>query len=153
MEMFSAYRRPPASRLTCRDPSRTKQEFAEECDINTIVKRFGITGKLPVGVRMPQYGDFTEIGSFHEAANAIAAANESFSAMPADVRSRFNNDPAAFVEFCGNEANRDEAIKLGLVVAPLRDGPQGRQVAPSEPVAPAPVPPPLSGPGVAPASS
>lgn len=127
-----------SSALLCRDASRAKQEFKEESDINVIVKRFGITGKMPVGVRMPQYGDFTGISSFHEAANAIAAARESFDAMPAEVRSRFNNDPEAFVAFCGDDRNRAEAVKLGLVPdVPLKDGPQGRTVpvAPSEPPA------------------
>lgn len=130
MEMFSAYRRPPKVVVKCLDRSRAKQEFAEECDINVIVKRFGLLGKLPQGVRMPQYGDFTGVESFHEAANAIAAANESFSAMPAEVRARFQNDPERFVQFCLDDANREEAIKLGLVVAPLKDGRQGRVEAP-----------------------
>lgn len=42
-------------------PSLTKQSFAEECDINTIVERFGLTGELPMDVRAPQYADFEEI--------------------------------------------------------------------------------------------
>lgn len=135
MEMFSAYRRPPGVLLVCRDASRAKQEFREETDINTIVKRFGITGKLPQGVRMPMYGDFTEVSNFHEAVNAIAAARESFSAMPAEVRARFGNDPERFVQFCGDESNRAEAIKLGLVPdLPLKDGPQGRVAVPPAPV-------------------
>lgn len=151
MEMFSAYRRPPSSRLVCRDPSRAKQEFRDECDINTIVKRFGITGKMPQGVRMPMFGDFDQVSNFHEAANAIAAARESFSAMPAEVRSRFNNDPEVFVQFCGDEANRAEAIKLGLVPdVPLKDGPQGRVAVPAAPVPTSGVPTPTAEPVAAP---
>jgi len=105
------------SGLACTDKSKTKQSFKDECDINTIVKRFGITGELPIGVRMPSYGDFTSVGNFHEAMNAIAQANESFDAMPAEIRARFHNDPAEFVEFCGNDNNIEEARKLGLVPA------------------------------------
>lgn len=93
----------------------TKQEFAEEVDINTILRRFNITGQLPENVRMPTYGDFTDITDFHSAANAIAEAREAFERMPADVRLRFNNDPADFVAFCDNEQNRAEAERLGLV--------------------------------------
>lgn len=95
--------------------NRTKQEFAEEVDINTLLRRFNITGQLPENVRMPTYADFTEVYDFHTAANAIAQANEAFEAMPAEVRLRFHNDPAEFLAFCDNEANRDEAVKLGLV--------------------------------------
>lgn len=98
------------------DEDRAKQEFKEETDINTILRRFNITGQLPQNVRAPVYGDFMEVHDFQTAANAIAAANEAFEEMPAEVRRRFGNDPAAFVDFCSNEANREEAIRLGLVI-------------------------------------
>lgn len=104
------------SGLLCEDVSLAKQAFAEECDINTIVRRFGITGELPQGVRMPTYGDFTTVVDFQTAMNAIVSARESFEEMPADVRYRFHNDPAEFVDFCSDPANRAEAEKLGLVV-------------------------------------
>lgn len=100
------------------DPSLTKQSFAEEADINTIVRRFGLSGQLPQDVRMPVNGDFTEVHDFQSAMNALVAARESFEAMPADVRARFHNDPAEFVDFCSLDSNRDEAIKLGLVPDP-----------------------------------
>lgn len=105
------------SALHCTDESMAKQSFAEECDINTIVRRFGITGELPTNIRMPTYGDFTGVHDFKTAMDAIATANESFDALPAEVRARFNNDPAAFVDFCSDTRNRDEAKKLGLISA------------------------------------
>ena len=103
------------SALHCKDPTLTKQSFAEEVDINTIVKRFALTGELPKDVRMPQYGDFTNAFDFQTAMNAIRQAQESFMAMPAHVRSRFDNNPQKFVEFCSDEKNAEEAAKLGLV--------------------------------------
>lgn len=96
-------------------PSMTKQAFAEECDINTIVRKFGLTGQLPQGVRMPSFGDFLDVPDYHSAMNAIREADESFMMMPADIRSRFGNDAGAFVAFCSDPANRVEAEKLGLV--------------------------------------
>ncbi|WNK14298.1 MAG: internal scaffolding protein [Microvirus sp.] len=110
-----------ASGLLCVEATRAKQSFKEECDINTIVRRFGITGELPVGVRMPSYGDFTGLSDMHTALNAIAQAREAFDAMPADVRRRFDNDPAKFVDFCDDEQNRPEAVRLGLVAAQVVD--------------------------------
>lgn len=101
--------------LRCTDPSLTKQADAEDADINTIVRRFNVTGQLPQNVRMPTYGDFTDIPDFHQAQNAIRMATESFAAMPAHVRARFHNDPHEFVEFCSDDSNRAEAEKLGLV--------------------------------------
>jgi len=102
--------------LSCADPSRTKQSFAEEADINTLVMRFGLTGKLPENVRVPEYGDFVDVGSYQESLNFVIAAEESFMKMPAHVRSRFHNDPGAFLDFVHNDANRAEAEKLGIVV-------------------------------------
>ena len=82
------------------------------------MERFGLTGELPTDVRMPQYADFEQAFDYHTAMNAVVAARESFDQMPAHVRARFNNDPAAFVDFCADESNRDEAVKLGLVPPP-----------------------------------
>lgn len=103
------------SAITCLDASLAQQHAKEESDINTIVRRFGLTGELPSGVRMPQYGDFVGIGDYHSALNAVKAADSSFMELPADLRTRFDNDPAKFVEFCSDESNRAEAEKLGLV--------------------------------------
>lgn len=104
-----------AHSLVCPEESRAKQSFKEECDINTILKRFKITGQLPENVRMPTYDDFTEVTDFQTAMDAIVAARESFAQMPANVRARFHNDPAEFVDFCSNPDNRPEAARLGLV--------------------------------------
>lgn len=104
------------SGLECVGDGRTKQSFKEEVDINTIIRRFGISGHLPVGVRMPTYGDYTDVTDYHSALNAIALAAEAFDAMPAEVRTRFHNNPAEFVDFCSDVDNRAEAIKLGLVL-------------------------------------
>lgn len=102
--------------LSCPEDSLAIQSAAEEADINTIVRRFGLTGQLPSDVRAPQYGDFTEVTDYQTAMNAVLEAEASFMAMPADVRSRFENDPGRFVDFCSNPDNRDEMKKLGLLV-------------------------------------
>lgn len=104
------------SGLRCKDPSLAVQDAKDEVDINTIVRRFGLTGQLPEDVRAPTYGDFTGVGNYHDAMNAIALANEAFDEMPAEVRYRFGNDPAAFVDFCSTPGNEDEMRKLGLII-------------------------------------
>lgn len=104
------------SGLVCPEESLAQQHAKEESDINTIVRRFGLTGELPNNVRVPQYGDFTAATDYHTSMNAVLAANSAFMQLPADVRTRFNNDPGAFVDFCADEKNRDEAKKLGLIV-------------------------------------
>ena len=99
----------------CDEPTLCVQSQAEDTDINTIVRRFGLTGELPTGIRQPTYGDFSDIGTYQSALNAIQSANDSFYSLPADMRSRFDNNPDKFVEFCFDDANRLEAEKMGLV--------------------------------------
>lgn len=101
--------------LRCEDASLAVQDQKDEVDINTIVKRFGLTGKLPDDVRAPTYGDFTDVVDYQSALNAVIAADQAFMEMPAEVRARFNNDPARFVDFCSDAANADEMAKLGLL--------------------------------------
>lgn len=102
--------------LLCEDVSRTVQSQAEEADINTIVRRFGVTGVMPQGLRPPTYQDFEGIFDFQTAQNAVIAAEKAFMAVPADIRARFGNDPARFVEFCSDIKNIEEMRKLGLAV-------------------------------------
>jgi len=104
-----------ASALLCEDPSLAQQHARDETDINTIVKRFGLTGELPSNVRTPTYGDFSDAMDYHTSLNAVRAADAAFMQLPADIRNRFNNDAGAFVDFCSDENNRAEAEKLGLV--------------------------------------
>lgn len=106
------------SGLSCDDPSLTHQSFAEECDINTIVRRFGLTGELPTALRLPTYQDFEGVFDFQTAMHAIMQAEDAFMALPADLRARFGNDPARFVAFCSAPENADELVRLGLAEKP-----------------------------------
>jgi phage internal scaffolding protein len=103
--------------LLCEDDSLAIQSARDECDINTIVKRFGLTGELPSDFDMPQSGDFTGVGDYHSAMNLVRSAQEQFLRVPAAVRARFHNDPAEFMSFIDDDANRPEAVRLGLVVS------------------------------------
>lgn len=107
------------SGLHCRDKSRALQSQAQDADINVIVKRFGVTGQLPQGLRLPTYGDFSEVVDYRTALDAVRAAEASFMEVPAEIRRRFGDDPQAFVEFCSDEKNYDELVKLGLAKARL----------------------------------
>jgi phage internal scaffolding protein len=103
------------SGLHCEDASLAQQHFKEECDINTILEKFNITGLLPENPLSPRYGDFTGISDYHTALNRVYAAQDEFDALPAQIRARFGNDPAQLIEFLENSENRQEAESLGLV--------------------------------------
>jgi phage internal scaffolding protein len=111
--------------------SRTQQHFKSECDINNILKRFNVTGQLPVGSVQPTYGDFSGVTDYQSALNAVMAAQDSFLALPAKIRSRFQNDPALFVQFASDEANKDEMKALGLL---RHEAASAAVSSPSEPV-------------------
>ncbi len=110
--------------LECKDPSLAQQHMKDECDINVIVERFGVTGELPTAPISPQFGDFSGISDYHSAINAVRASEEAFMALPAKIRARFDHDPNALLQFLNDPINRDEAIEIGLidgepVVAPI----------------------------------
>ena len=101
--------------LVCLEPTLAQQHFKDECDINYILKTFGVEG-LAVNPLQPRYGDFTDVVDYHSALNAVIAAEDEFMALPANIRTRFDNDPAKLIDFLENDANRTEAENLGLVV-------------------------------------
>lgn len=111
------------SALTCGDPSLAIQSAEEESNINTIVRRFGLTGELPNDVKMPQSGDFTNLPDFHTAINIVRKAQQEFLRVPAELRARFGNDPQAFMAFVEDESNRPEALRLGLL-KPIQAAPE-----------------------------
>jgi phage internal scaffolding protein len=102
--------------IVCNDLTRTKQEFAEEADINLLVKRYGLLGAMPKDHRVATFGDFEDMqNDYHTAQNKIRAADEAFQAMPPDVRYRFGNNPQALMEFVSDVNNKEEVKKLGLL--------------------------------------
>lgn len=115
---------------------RTKQEFANESDINMIMKRYRATGQLPIGADPAKmvFADVSQIGSFAETIERVHAAEEAFAALPAHIRVRFENDPVQLVEFVQNGDNYDEAVKLGLIE--IKEEPKVPTPAPKAPETP-----------------
>lgn len=103
--------------LVTPEPTRTKQSFAKEVDINTIVERFGLTGQLPENLKVPVSGDYTNaVSDYQSALNMVIEAEASFMELPAKVRARFHNNPQELMEFVADKENLDEARKLGIAV-------------------------------------
>lgn len=102
------------SGLHCSDETRTQQQFKEECDINTIVERFGLTGTLPENLKVPMTGDFTEVYDYQTSLDKIREADTAFMQMPARVREQFGNDAGRFVDFASNPENLKQCREWGL---------------------------------------
>jgi len=116
------------------EPSKTRQEFAEEADINVIIERFGLGYEMPLNPVPPQQGDFTGLPNFTEAVQMIRKAQEVFNALPAKIRNRFENDPQKYIDFFHDPENQLEAVKLGLAKPPAAgDTPPAPPKAPEAP--------------------
>lgn len=98
--------------------TRTKSEFADEANINNIVKRCMNGAAMPTGSRTPLFGDFSEVADFTSAQTLIAQANAEFEQLPSDVREKFGNNVSDLMDFLDDENNLDEAIELGLAPKP-----------------------------------
>lgn len=123
-----------ASGLSCPEPTLAQQNFKDECDINVILERFGITGQLPQNVATPLTADFVGITDFHSALDMIQKAEDAFMQMPANVRARFQNDPGAFIQWADDPANLKEARELGLALPePAKPEPTLVKVVSDEP--------------------
>lgn len=100
-------------------PSLTKQSMKDECDINGIMKRFERTGLITHNAtRQAYFSDVSDVPDFAGAVDVVRKAEAMFMSLPAKLRARFDNDPASYVQFCTDPANRDEMVQLGLVEVP-----------------------------------
>lgn len=111
-----AYSGPIRCDLLCEDHTLTQQQFRDECDVNYIMRTYDKTGILThVNTRSPLSGDFTSVVDYQSACNAVIEAEAAFMALDPHLRARFSNDPGELLAFVSDEANYDEALRLGLV--------------------------------------
>lgn len=126
------YDRDAATKKTatiCKEETRTQQHFKDECDINKIMERFGVTGTVPQKIRPVMQEEFEEIFDFQTAMNTVRRAQEAFMMLPSGIRARFQNNPHLFTEYFSHEENRPEAERMGLVIPKPPKAPE----APPEP--------------------
>ena len=97
------------------EASATKQEYKDECDINSIMRRYVTQGVLPPNVKVGRYGDFTNVGDYRECLESLETAKSQFMALPSAVRKRFGNDPANLLAFVMDKSNLEEARSLLFV--------------------------------------
>lgn len=101
------------------EPSMTQQHFKDECEIDTILRKYETTGFLVDPLtprRQAQFGDFSEVQDFQTAQNKVAEVTEYFDSLPASIRSRFGNRVSEFLTFVTDPANRKACEELGIFV-------------------------------------
>lgn len=110
--------------FACVGESMTHQSFAEECDINRLVERFGIgLGEVPEFQAFDV--DFSNAGDFQSAMQELRAAQEAFNALPARMRAEFNNDAGAFVDAVSDPQAEALRSRLGIYIPGVDKTPPG----------------------------
>lgn len=129
-----------ATGLRCKDPTLAQQQFKDESDINVLFGKYLETGEIPQIDNLRNWGDTEGLYDFQETMNALVAAQQDFSQLPARVKNRFDNDPAKLITFLNDPENRDEAEFLGLVNKRQDQQPGGSTLSSGEPSQPQPTP-------------
>jgi hypothetical protein len=116
----------------CTGPSMTRQEFADDCDINNLMKKYENQdiGAIMRKVGEPVYYDFQDYPPDMMSAMAVfKSAGEAFMTLPARVRREFDNDPAMFYDFASNPENISQMREWGLA-RPLETPPAATPAVP-----------------------
>lgn len=86
------------SGLSCNDPSLTKVQFANDCDLRQIVRRFLKTGTLPaMQNRQTIFSTDGLPSDFGSLIDSTTRVRQAFDQLPLAERNRYNNDPEAWI--------------------------------------------------------
>lgn len=107
-----------AHEFHCVGPSMTRQEFAAECDINTIMAQYDKYLSDPMmSLRAAQAKYLNLDGmpeTLMESMQILKDAEEAFYRLPAVVRREFENNPVAFTDYALDPNNLDQMREWGL---------------------------------------
>lgn len=127
-----------------KEKKRVKQEFRDEVNINTIMKRArnGMPLVDPTQVnykRVATFDDVSNVDGFQQVQDKLIEGKRMFTQLPSEIRAEFDNNPAKFLDFMSNPDNEEVAREMGLL-APLPTKPEVVDPVPPEPVDPPPEP-------------
>ena len=121
------------------DDGLTKQSFADQCDINKMLKKAQQQGSISHLLKYPEqiYGEFDGEFDLLTAHEQIKKAQGIFDDLPSEIRKDFNNNALEFVKFAGNPENNDKLRDLLPAIAepgsffpnPVQRGGQGAGAA------------------------
>ena len=97
-------------------PSKTQQQYKEQCDVNNILAKYQKTGQVThIAKTKGNYIDLTGVQSYQESMNTIIKAQNAFMQLPATVRKELGNDPQQLITLLSDEKQKEKAEKLGLL--------------------------------------
>lgn len=112
---------------------RTEQCHKDACDMNVILRDYHKTGLIRHAQQHKGRYDDVSGADFQQAMFIVKEAQDMFQALPANVRKRFGQDPAEFLAFVQDPANKDEMARMGILKG--NDGVDIRGVVTAAPVA------------------
>lgn len=110
IQIFSRYTRPLVSGCKFLKPSKTSQEFKDDCNVNKLLLRYTTQARLlgvPVSEVLPKldseaFRDVSNVEDFQTSMNRIAQLKDVFGACPSDVRRKYGDDLETFVSALQN---------------------------------------------------
>lgn len=110
------YRSHKPSRINTGDVLVTKQSFKAECDINTILRQYSKTGVINhVQSARPTYADLPDAIDYQQSLHTLMEADQAFAGLPASVRNRFGNSPAAFLDALSDPSQEAYLREVGIL--------------------------------------
>lgn len=99
--------------------SLTRQSFAKECDVNSIMAKYRASGLVShVNRYQGRYVDLTNVPcEYQEALALVMDAQDMFMSLPARIRATFANDPGRFLDFVSDPRNAGAMREMGLLPA------------------------------------
>lgn len=104
--------------------AKVQQHFKDEADAGKrIRKHLETSGRFaPIGnpnaTRKPRFLDLSSSDSYHDMLNRVTQINSMFAALPARIRTQFQNRPEVLMKFIENPENTAASVKLGLIDDP-----------------------------------
>lgn len=127
VKFASRYARPEVKGRVSTEPTLTQQQFKDECDVNKIIDRLVRCGEsLP----MPSAEDFADVSNiedYQKLLDKVSRVDETFYALPSDLRAYFKNDPAEFAATLRTKAGYQDFVRLCAARSGAPAPAEGRQ--------------------------
>lgn len=114
LKIKSAYGKEKGSKVKT-GPETVEQSHKKQCDINYILRDYYRSGLVRHAAKHQGRYDDISVTDFQEAMFRVTEAKKMFMELPSGMRNRFHNDPAEFLQFVHDPANKDEMAKLGIL--------------------------------------
>lgn len=111
----------------------TRQEFAEECDVNNIIADFKLTNMIKhINKNQPLYTDLPDIVDYQEALIIKEKAQLAFDALPSKIRQEWDNDPSRLLHALTDPKQFDKLVELGILTKPENPSGETPLMTPAE---------------------